>query len=99
VPSAPVRNDNSSSKFFELVFNIPSDRIFTYRSDDKGESAVGKRAMVPFGGRDCLGFIIGKRDTPPENVAESSIKVIRRLVDKEPVFDESDLELAKWIAG
>jgi len=85
--------------YFDLVFNIPSGRTFSYRGDEKGEADVGKRAMVPFGGRDCLGYIIGRRDAPPAGMAEGSIKPIRRLVDKEPVFDERDLELAKWMAG
>ena len=85
--------------YFDLVFNIPSERAFSYLSDEKGEATFGKRAMVPFGGRDCLGYVIGRQDAPPPGVPESSIKAIRRLVDKEPVFDEHDLELAKWLAG
>ena len=89
----------SNSPYFELVFNIPLDRTFSYRVDEKGDAAVGKRAMASFGGRDCLGYIVGQRDSPPPDVPETSIKTIRRLVDKEPVFDERDLELAKWIAG
>jgi len=85
--------------YFDLVFNIPSGRAFSYREDEKGEADIGKRAMVPFGGRDCLGYIVGRRDAPLTGMAESAIKPIRRLVDKEPVFDERDLELAKWMAG
>ena len=85
--------------YFELVFNIPLERVFTYRGDEKGEAAFGKRAMVPFGGRDCLGYVIGERENPPPDLPESSIKAIRRLVDKQPIFDQSDLELAKWMAG
>ena len=98
VPDHPLPTTHSPA-YFDLVFNIPSDRVFSYRGDEKGEAAPGKRAMVPFGSRDCLGFIIGKTDTPPSGVKEDSIKSIRRLVDKEPVFDERDIELAKWIAG
>jgi len=90
---------NKPVPYFELVFNIPSDRVFSYVGDEKGEAAFGKRAMVPFGGRDCLGYVVGQRDTPPPDVPGSAIKAIRRLVDKEPAFDERDLELAKWIAG
>ena len=85
--------------YFDIVFNIPSSRLFSYLGDEKGEAALGKRAMVPFGSRECLGFIVGKKETPPQGVAESSLKKIRRIVDKEPVFDERDLELAKWVAG
>ena len=91
--------------YFDIVFNIPSDRVFSYRhdsesdpeSEQKNKAAFGKRAMVPFGSRDCLGFIIGERESPPDGVKESSIKSIRRLVDKEPIFDAQDLELADWI--
>ncbi|MDR1804088.1 MAG: primosomal protein N' [Treponema sp.] len=85
--------------YFDLVFNIPSGRAFSYREDEKGEADIGKRAMVPFGRRDCLGYIVGRRDAPPPGVEDGAIKPIRRLVDKEPVFDERDLELAKWMAG
>ncbi|MCL2139457.1 MAG: hypothetical protein FWH41_08010, partial [Treponema sp.] len=50
--------------FFDLVFDIPANRAFTYRIDEKGEAAAGKRAMVPFGkrGKDSLGYIIAGRD-------------------------------------
>jgi len=84
--------------YFDLVFNVPLGRVFSYRGDEKGEAAPGKRAMVPFGRRDCLGFIIGRRDKLPEGMKEDSLKQIRRLVDKEPIFDDRDLELADWLA-
>jgi hypothetical protein len=50
VPS--IQCGSASPACFELVFNIPSDKVFSYWGDEKGEAAVGKRAMVPFGGRD-----------------------------------------------
>jgi primosomal protein N' (replication factor Y) (superfamily II helicase) len=90
---------NAPLVYFDLVFNIPSERAFSYLGDEKGEAAVGKRAMVPFGGRDCLGYITNKKNSLPHGMASEKIKRIRRVVDKEPVFDERDLELAKWMAG
>jgi len=90
---------NKPPIYFNLVFNIPSGRAFSYLIDEKSEASVGKRAMVPFGGRDCLGYITSQKDSPPPGMASETIKRIRRVVDKEPVFDERDLELAKWIAG
>ena len=90
---------NKPLPYFDLAFNIPTDQVFSYLGDEKGEAAAGKRAMAPFGGRDCLGYVIGLRDSPPPGIKEGSIKSIRRMVDKEPVFDGRDLELAQWIAG
>jgi len=90
-----------SARWFDLVFDIPANQAFSYRADEKGEAAVGKRAMVPFGnrGRDSLGYIIAERAAPPEGLSESVIKPIRRVVDTEPIFDERDIDLARWLAA
>ena len=85
--------------FFDLVFDIPADQSFTYRVDDKGEALPGKRAMVPFGKRECLGYIIAERESIPEGVKEAAVKKIRRVVDGAPVFDGNDVEIARWMAG
>ena len=87
--------------FFDLVFDIPANRAFTYRADEKGEAAVGKRAMAPFGkrGRDSLGYIIAERAEPPEGVSEAVIKPVRRVVDADPLFGLRDIELARWISA
>ena len=84
--------------YFDLCFDIPANQVFSYSADEKGEAAVGKRAMVPFGkrGRDTLGYIIAEREEPPEGLAASDIKTIRRVVDKDPLFDTKDIELAQW---
>jgi len=84
--------------YFELAFNIPTKRLFTYLGDEKGEACIGKRAMVSFGKRDILAYIINETEKPPPGL-ESSIKTIRRVVDTEPIFDKDDLEMAKWISG
>jgi primosomal protein N' (replication factor Y) len=89
------------AQWFDLVFDIPADQAFTYRVDEKGAAAVGKRALAPFGkrGRDSLGYIIAEREAPPQGIEESAIKPIRRVADAEPVFDLRDIELARWIAA
>jgi primosomal protein N' (replication factor Y) len=90
-----------AGQWFDLVFDIPADQAFTYRVDEKGDAELGKRAMVPFGkrGRDSLGYIIGERSAPPQGLDEQAIKPIRRVADAEPVFDERDIELARWISA
>ena len=88
------------SRYFEIVFDIPGNQAFTYRAGEKGEAKTGKRAMVSFGKRkiDSMGYIIGERDTLPAGLSEKAVKPIRRIVDEQPVFDEKDIALARWIS-
>jgi primosomal protein N' (replication factor Y) len=91
--------ESPGTAWFDLIFDIPSPRTFCYRIDEKGEAAPGKRAMVPFGRRESLGYIIARREAPPGEIGEEGIKAIRRVVDKAPLFDGRDLDLASWMAG
>ena len=86
--------------YFDLVFDIPANMRFSYLADEKGEAAVGKRAMVPFGrrGTDSLGYIVSTRENPPDGVDKAEIKSIRRVVDREPLFDTRDIETARWMS-
>ena len=90
-----------ASQWYELVFDIPSRHAFSYSADEKGEAAVGKRAMVPFGkrGRDTLGYIIAEQHSLPSSLSESAVKSIRRIVDAEPLFGEKDIALAHWLSS
>ncbi|MDR3160194.1 MAG: primosomal protein N' [Spirochaetaceae bacterium] len=87
--------------YLDLVFDIPHrDReVFTYLMDPNGAASPGKRALAPFGRRESLGYIIAEKALLPRDVAEESLKPLRRVVDKAPVFDEGDLALARWVAG
>ncbi|MDR0376669.1 MAG: primosomal protein N' [Spirochaetaceae bacterium] len=83
----------------DIVFDIPVNQTFTYRKDAGNAAAPGKRAMAPFGAREILGYVIDGRESPPEGMAPQNIKAVRRVVDKEPVFDAEDLALARWVSG
>ncbi|GHT78287.1 primosomal protein N' [Spirochaetia bacterium] len=89
----------ADTPYLDIVFDIPLNQTFTYKMDGKGEAAPGRRAMVPFGRRERLGYIVARRSSPPTGMDAASIKAVRRVVDKEPVFDTADIELAQWIAG
>jgi primosomal protein N' (replication factor Y) len=99
LPSPIPLPADEADGYLDLVFDIPVNQAFTYRKDAKGEAAPGMRVMAPFGKRETLGYIIGGRESPPEGVVPQNIKAIRRIVDKEPVFDEEDLALARWVSG
>jgi primosomal protein N' (replication factor Y) len=85
--------------YLDLIFDLPLDQVFTYRADPKGLGAKGKRAMAPFGRRELLGYITGERDAPPPGVAEGALKTVRRVVDREPLFDDENIALAEWMAA
>jgi primosomal protein N' (replication factor Y) len=86
-------------EYLELVFDLPLDRRFTYRRDPKGEGAVGRRALAPFGKREILGYIVGERREAPPGIREEEIKALRRVVDREALFDDEDIRLAAWMAA
>jgi primosomal protein N' (replication factor Y) len=94
-----VKEAHGVDSYFELVFDLPLTRRFAYRADAKGLAAVGKRAVVSFGRREMTGFIVGTCSEKPADIDEAAIKPIRRVVDKEPIFSESEIGLAQWIAG
>jgi primosomal protein N' (replication factor Y) len=87
------------STYLDVVFDLPLEQSYCYRCDDKGEAAPGKRVMVPFGKREMLGYVIGGQDKPPPFPPLEKIKAVHRVVDKERIFDEVDIALAKWIAS
>ncbi|MDR1900061.1 MAG: primosomal protein N' [Treponema sp.] len=91
--------ESPGTVYLDLVFDIPSGQTFSYRMDAKGEAMPGKRAMAPFGRRESLGYIVARREAPPEGIDEKDIKAVRRVVDRECLFDRRDLDLASWMAG
>jgi primosomal protein N' (replication factor Y) len=87
------------SAYLDVIFDVPLKTVFSYKIDDKGEAGPGKRAMCPFGRRESLGYIIGEHDEPPLGFDIAKLKKIRRVVDKEPIFDEENIALAEWMAS
>ncbi|MDR2193547.1 MAG: primosomal protein N' [Treponema sp.] len=85
--------------YVDLVFDIPANSSFTYRIDSKAVACVGKRVMAPLGRRGALGFVVGERDMLPPNLEEEAVKSISRVIDKETIFDERDIELARWVSA
>ncbi|MDR2842380.1 MAG: primosomal protein N' [Spirochaetaceae bacterium] len=83
-------------RYFEVLFDIPVDSPFTYSCDDAG-AGTGKRAACPFGKREMVGYITAEiSGVPAFDIAK--IKNIRRIVDKEPVFGDEEIALARWLA-
>lgn len=86
--------------YIDVVLNIPLGGSFTYKANCPVE--VGFRAEVYFGSRKkkMTGFIIKVHEEGYKpDYDESKIKEIIRLVDKEPIFNQDQVQLAKWISA
>ncbi len=79
----------------QVVFNIPVDREFTYTTNE--EVPFGCRVVAPFHGRNLNGYVVGTEPLK-EDGASFQLKPLRRVLDKEPLFDKEYLALARWIA-
>lgn len=91
------------SRWLEVLIDVPVYTTFTYRHPDPDAVTplTGFRAEVPFGSRYLTGYIINSRDTLPSScpVSEKEIKPVKRIIDREALFDEKHIQLAKWMAG
>ena len=77
------------------VVTKSTDKTFTYKIPDGMNALVGMRALVPFGKRNLLGFIVkiyDKKDFVYE------VKDIIEVIDEYPVLNEEMLELGKYIS-
>ena len=92
--------------YLEIILNLPVNQGFTYSyispENEKPELVpqIGKRAEILFGNKKTEGFIINIFDKLPPNcpVEESKIKSVKRIIDKQPLFGEELIEMAKWIS-
>lgn len=92
--------------YLEIILNLPVNQGFTYSyippEDEKPEliPEIGKRAEIMFGNKKTQGFIIDIHDKIPEScpVDASKIRPIKRIIDKEPLFGEELIEMARWIS-
>ncbi len=77
---------------------VPIHQVFSYLPPE-GHAPVplGCRVVVPFGRRTLTGCVVG----PGEPIADSTVtlKRIQRVLDQEPLFDQSWLEMARWVSS
>ncbi len=84
------------SELLEAAFNIPLNQTFTYKNTTGKVLQVGCRITAPFRNRSITGWVVSIPEKEPEGF---QIKEIEKVVDNEPLFDDSLLELAKWISN
>ena len=83
-------------KYAQVAVPVPLKSEFTYSFDsDALDVKPGVRVMVPFKNRRMKGYVISVTEDKPD--VEFEIKDIQRVVDKEPLFDKKDYDLALWM--
>lgn len=88
--------------WLEVSFNLPLHQSFTYVLKEPEERAyVGCRVEVFLGNRKTSGFVVAaKWELPPDfPLKPEDIKEVRRVIDREPIFGEGEIELAQWMAS
>jgi len=84
------------TKYALTVVPVPLRSEFTYSFDsDSMDVRPGMRVMVPFGKRKVQAYVTDVLDEAPKGSYE--IKQIIRVIDKEPIFDRRDYNLALWM--
>ena len=83
-------------RYAQVSVPVPLKSEFTYSFDsDAMDVKPGIRVIVPFNRRKLQGYVLSVTDEKPEVGFE--IKAIQRVVDKEPLFDKKDYDLALWM--
>lgn len=88
---------SDSTPYVEVAVPLPLLEPLTYEVPPAfaAQAVPGARVRVPVGRRRVVGFIVGRREEPPEGVR---VRPLLAVVDPWPVVPEALLELAAWVA-
>ena len=83
--------------YADIALPVPVDKTFTYIVPPELHTVarVGCRALVSFGRRHLVGYIV----TLVESTPLTSLKPVRDVVDAEPTMTEELLRLTRWVAN
>jgi len=86
----------ATALYCDVSLPVPLDHSFTYSLPETLRHRVqaGCRVLVPFGKRTVAGVVLGVHGEAPSSPPREAL----RLLDEEPVLDESLLHLGRWIS-
>lgn len=75
------------------------DRPFHYAVPEQLQPMLqlGHRVLVPFGSRRLTGFVVAVDVRPDPSIKD--VKAIHELMDEEPLLNQDQINLARWLAG
>lgn len=98
----------TAGQVVRVAFNSGADALFDYLVPEwLGRAAAGQRVQVPFGKSNKLveGFVVEAEPEPKERPEDRwqkarafALKTVRRILDAEPLLDESLMELGRWMS-
>ncbi len=86
----------------EVAVPTPLSQTFTYLVSNEDEKvSPGMRVLVPFGNRKMVGVVLGPAIPYSKENAISGVvlKPIHEMIDKQPIFTKSMLDLARWMSS
>ena len=93
----PEPNANSSLIVWEIAVPAPLHKTFEYLPPKEGRPPpVGSRVLVPFSGRESIGFFIRARaSTLPD---QEKLKRVIAVIDKESLLEAPLKKLLDWVS-
>ena len=78
--------------YYDIAIPIPIRETFTYQSNEILKS--GSRVAVKFRNKDIVGYVVKQLDNKPD----FSTTEISEMLDSEPIFKSSDMQIILWLA-
>ena len=78
--------------YYDIAIPIPIRETFTYQSKEFLKS--GSRVAVKFRNKDIVGYVVKQLDNKPD----FSTTEISEMLDSEPIFKSSDMQIILWLA-
>ena len=78
--------------YYDIAIPIPIRETFTYQSKEILKS--GSRVAVKFRNKDMVGYVVKQLDNKPD----FSTTKISEILDSEPIFKSSDMQIILWLA-
>ncbi|MBI3909801.1 MAG: primosomal protein N' [Armatimonadetes bacterium] len=75
---------------------LPEPLTYMVPAELRGQVRIGTAVRVPLGGRQCLGYVVAERETPPD--PSPPLRPLRELVRGEPAFDARAVRVLRWLA-
>ena len=91
-----IEEEVSNLQYIEVAFNTPVSGVFTYLKPENSPSEMGYRVEAIFGRRKMNGFVTSVTKKRPDG--NFKIKDVIKVIDKQQLFNQTQIELAKWIS-